>query len=186
MIQDMFLLHLPLLEKILRPLIVYVALIVLLRVFGKRELAQMNPFDLVVLLMLSNTVQNAIIGDDNSISGGLVGALALLTANYCVVRFVFKHRRLDQLLAGDPTLLMEHGKILHRNLARELMTESDLRTATLKQGFKSLDDIDICILEPGGFFCITPKEGHDGKPDTAQLMHKLEELQKEVRALKKA
>ena len=109
-----------------------------------------------------------------------------MTANYFVIRFVFKHRRLDQLLAGDPTLLMEHGKILHRNLARELMTESELRTAVLKQGFKSLVDVDMCILEPGGLFCITPKEGHDGKPDTAQLMHKLEELQKEVRALKKA
>src|SRR3954463_9983302 len=86
---------LPLLEKVLRPVLVYAALVVLLRVFGKRELAQLNPFDLVVLLSLSNTVQNAIIGDDNSISGGLIGAVALLCVNYVVVRFMFKHRRLD-------------------------------------------------------------------------------------------
>src|SRR5512144_1495733 len=98
---DMFVLMVPLLEKILRPMIVYGALVVLLRVFGKRELAQLNPFDLVVLLSLSNTVQNAIIGDDNSVTGGLIGALALFTTNYVVVRFLFRHRRLDQLLEGQ-------------------------------------------------------------------------------------
>src|SRR4029077_16707275 len=95
---DMFVVGLPILEKILRPILVYLALIVLLRIFGKRELAQLNPFDLVVLLSLSNTVQNAIIGNDNSVSGGLIGALALLATNYLVVRFLFKHRRLDQLV----------------------------------------------------------------------------------------
>src|SRR3954470_14477526 len=79
----------PVLEKIIRPVIVYFALVIGLRVFGKRELAQINPFDLVVLLSLSNTVQNAIIGNDNSVSGGLIGALSLLTINYLVVRFLF-------------------------------------------------------------------------------------------------
>src|SRR5690242_1211796 len=78
----------PLQEKMLRPVIVYVFLVALLRVFGKRELAQLNPFDLVVLLSLSNTVQNAIIGDDNSVAGGLVGAVTLLGVNYLVVRFL--------------------------------------------------------------------------------------------------
>ena len=78
----------PLLEKIARPIIVYVALVILLRIFGKRELAQLNPFDLVVLLSLSNTVQNAIIGNDNSVTGGLIGAMTLLATNYVVVRFL--------------------------------------------------------------------------------------------------
>jgi uncharacterized membrane protein YcaP (DUF421 family) len=78
---DMFVVAVPVLEKILRPVIVYLALVVLLRIFGKRELAQLNPFDLVVLLSLSNTVQNAIIGNDNSVSGGLIGAVTLLAAN---------------------------------------------------------------------------------------------------------
>src|SRR5579863_7655545 len=97
---DMFQMQLPLLEKLLRPAIVYLALVVLLRIFGKRELAQLNPFDLVVLLSLSNTVQNAIIGNDNSVSGGLIGASTLLAVNYMVVRFLFKHRRLDQIVEG--------------------------------------------------------------------------------------
>src|SRR5579863_5946192 len=108
----MFQLPLPVLEKILRPVIVYLVLVMLLRVFGKRELAQLNPFDLVVLLSVSNTVQNAIIGDDNSITGGLLGALSLFAMNYAVVRFLFRHRRLDQVLEGSPTTLISCGNVV--------------------------------------------------------------------------
>src|SRR6267143_1537462 len=104
----MFALNLPLAEKILRPAIVYAFLVILLRIFGKRELAQLNPFDLVVLLSVSNTVQNAIIGDDNSVTGGLIGAFSLLLTNYLVVRFLYAHRRIDQILEGSPTVLVEN------------------------------------------------------------------------------
>src|ERR1700736_79836 len=97
---DMFALKLPILEKILRPVVVYAFLVLMLRIFGKRELAQLNPFDLVVLLSLSNTVQNAIIGDDNTLIGGLIGAFSLLAINYVVLRFLFKHRRLDEIFEG--------------------------------------------------------------------------------------
>src|SRR5512138_4004367 len=93
---DMFVLGLPLAEKILRPIVVYAFLVVSLRLAGKRELAQLNPFDLVVLLTLSNTVQNAIIGNDNSVTGGIVGASTLLIVNYIVARFLFKHEKLDR------------------------------------------------------------------------------------------
>src|SRR6202162_946892 len=106
-LQDMFVLNLPVLEKIVRPIIVYFAIVVLLRIFGKRELAQLNPFDLVVLLSVSNTVQNAIIGEDNSVTGGLIGASTLFAVNYLVVRFLFKHRRLDEIIEGVPTVLIE-------------------------------------------------------------------------------
>ena len=99
----MFWLALPVFEKVLRPVLVYLFLVLGLRIFGKRELAQLNPFDLVVLLSLSNTVQNAIIGDDTSLTGGLIGAFTLLSFNYMVVRFLFGHRRLDQLIEGKPT-----------------------------------------------------------------------------------
>src|SRR5271169_5075277 len=101
---DMFQLPLPILEKLLRPAIVYLALVVLLRIFGKRELAQLNPFDLVVLLSLSNTVQNAIIGNDNSVTGGVIGAFSLLGINYLVVRLLFCHEKLDQLVEGEATV----------------------------------------------------------------------------------
>src|SRR6201987_3612573 len=99
--KDMFVLGLPLAEKILRPVVVYAFLVISLRLSGKRELVQLNPFDLVVLLTLSNTVQNAIIGDDNSVSGGIIGATSLLATNFLVVRYLYGHRKLDQIVEGD-------------------------------------------------------------------------------------
>src|SRR3954471_20124644 len=108
---DMFHLGVPVAEKMLRPIIVYVFLIVGLRLAGRRELAQLNPFDLVVLLTLSNTVQNAIIGEDNSVTGGLIGAATLLIVNYGVVRFLYGHERLERLVEGDCDILMEGGVV---------------------------------------------------------------------------
>ena len=90
----------PVVEKIVRPLIVYAFLVISLRLAGKRELAQLNPFDFIVLLTLSNTVQNAIVGSDNSISGGIIGAITLLVANYVVVRFLYRHERIERLVEG--------------------------------------------------------------------------------------
>ena len=157
MIANMFHLQLPVLEKILRPVVVYIFLIVFLRLFGKRELAQLNPFDLVVLLSLSNTVQNAIIGNDNSLTGGLIGAFTLLAMNYAVIRFLFRHRRLDELFEGKPTVLVDDGKILQHALARELLTRAELITVLHRQGFDSLDEVHRCVLEPGGTFYIQRK-----------------------------
>jgi hypothetical protein len=97
---DLFIPGEPILAKILRPVIVYGFLVVGLRLAGKRELAQLNPFDLIVLLTLSNTVQNAIIGNDNSVTGGLIGAVSLLVLNYGVVRFLHRHERLDRLFGS--------------------------------------------------------------------------------------
>src|SRR5690349_14528082 len=126
---DMFRLGLPVLEKVLRPWLVYIFLVVGLRVFGKRELAQINTFDLIVLLTLSNTVQNAIIGEDNSVTGGLIGATSLMLVNYLVVRFLFRRAKLDRLIEGAPVVLIEDGKVLHRNLDRELITLAELKAA---------------------------------------------------------
>src|SRR3989449_1669603 len=119
--KDMFVLAMPILEKILRPIVIYAFLIISLRLSGKRELVQLNPFDLVVLLTLSNTVQNAIIGDDNTVTGGVIGATSLLVVNYLVVRFLYKHRKLDQLVEGRADALIEGGKVHTRNLKRELI-----------------------------------------------------------------
>jgi uncharacterized membrane protein YcaP (DUF421 family) len=199
---NVFHLAMPFAEKILRSVLVYFALVVLLRVFGKRELAQLNPFDLVVLLSLSNTVQNAFIGNDNSVTGGLLGAVSLLVTNYLVVRFIFRHRRLDQLIEGTPTVLIEGGRLRRDALAKELLTESELATVAHRQGFKNLDHIERCVLEPGGTFFIEGKESaHDtaaergahDKPadssDSSSLMKRidsiaaqLEELRRELQA----
>ncbi len=173
---SIFALGAPLAEKMLRPAIVYVFLVVLLRIFGKRELAQLNPFDLVVLLSLSNTVQNAIIGNDNSLSGGLIGAFTLLAINYLVVRYLFRHRRLDQILEGQPTVLIEKGHIIKKALARELLTRSELMTVLHRQGFGGLDEVDHCVLEPGGTFAIRRKLPPVEEVQHHELVRRLVEL----------
>ena len=180
---DMFHLALPVAEKVLRPIVVYVFLVAALRVFGKRELAQLNPFDLVVLLSLSNTVQNAIIGDDNSVTGGLIGAFALLATNYLVVRFLFRHRRLDQLIEGKAAVLIDHGKLNRRALAKELLTESELRTVAHRQGFAHLRDIERCVLEPGGTFFIQAKTQSRAEQQHAEVLAQLAELKAQLARL---
>ena len=165
--KDMFVITLPILEKILRPVIVYFFLVVMLRLSGKRELVQLNPFDLVVLLTLSNTVQNAIIGDDNSVSGGLLGATSLLAVNYLTVRFLYKHKNLDQFVEGKADILIEGGKLRPEHLKKELITAAQLEAAARKQGFGSLSEVDQCILEPGGTLSFIGK-----KPDADVLRHK--------------
>src|SRR4030088_147194 len=106
LIHNMFFLGLPVAEKILRPVVVYAFLIVGLRLAGKRELAQLNPFDLVVLLTLSNTVQNAIIGEDNSVTGGILGAATLLLVNHLVVKYLYGHARLERFVEGEPDVII--------------------------------------------------------------------------------
>ncbi|HTS65780.1 MAG TPA: YetF domain-containing protein [Candidatus Acidoferrales bacterium] len=180
---DIFALGAPVAEKILRPALVYIVLVVALRVFGKRELAQLNPFDLVVLLSLSNTVQNAIIGNDNSLTGGLIGALALLSINYVVVRFLFRHRRLDQIFEGKPATLIEGGKMIKSALAKELLTRTELMTVLHRQGFESLADVDRCVLEPGGTFCITRKMPPADQVEHEEVMRALREITQRLEAL---
>lgn len=180
--QHMFILPVDVSEKILRAVIVYAALVILLRIFGKRELAQLNPFDLVVLLSLSNTVQNALIGEDNSLLGGLIGALALLGFNYLVVRYVFKHRRLDQLLGGTPTTLIEHGRVRHKHLAQELMSEAELVAVAHRQGYSGLEQVETCIMEPGGAFFMEGK-----KPEEQiqkQVLARLDEISRQIAGLR--
>src|SRR6266849_4705837 len=175
----MFTLTLPVAEKILRPVIVYVFVVVMLRIFGKRELAQLNPFDLVVLLSLSNTVQNAIIGEDNSLIGGLIGAASLLGMNYLVVRYLFRHRRLDQIFEGTPTRLIHGGRVNRKALAKELLSESDLLAVAHRQGFNNFGEIEECTLEPGGVFFI---KGKSPGPEEVrrEILKRLDELRNDI------
>ncbi|HYW43358.1 MAG TPA: YetF domain-containing protein [Bryobacteraceae bacterium] len=173
---EVFALGVPLLDKILRPVAVYIFLVVALRIFGKRELAQLNPFDLVVLLSLSNTVQNAIIGNDNSLTGGVVGAFTLLAVNYLVVRFLFRHRRLDQIFEGKPTVLIERGHIIRPALAKELLTRAELMTVLHRQGFGGIEDVERCVLEPGGVFYVQGKTPPAEKVQHDEVMRGLNEL----------
>jgi uncharacterized membrane protein YcaP (DUF421 family) len=182
--KDMFVLGLPLLEKILRPVFVYAFLVISLRLSGKRELVQLNPFDLVVLLTLSNTVQNAIIGDDNSVTGGVIGATSLLLVNYLVVRFLYDHRKLDQFIEGRADLLIDRGKVRARRLKKELITMAQLEVAARKQGFGSLADVEQCVLEPGGTLCFVAKKPAAEVLRHQELIGRLERLTEEVTRLR--
>jgi uncharacterized membrane protein YcaP (DUF421 family) len=180
---DIFALGAPLIAKVLRPVIVYFALVILLRIFGKRELAQLNPFDLVVLLSLSNTVQNAIIGNDNSVTGGIIGAVTLLGVNYLVVRYLFRHRRLDQWFEGKPTVLVERGKLVKGGLAKELLTRAELITVLHRQGFSGLEEVERCVLEPGGTFFIKRTEPPVEEVQHQELLRRLDAIESRLARL---
>jgi uncharacterized membrane protein YcaP (DUF421 family) len=182
--KDMFVMGLPLLEKILRPVIVYAFLVIGLRLSGKRELVQLNPFDLVVLLTLSNTVQNAIIGEDNSVTGGIIGAASLLLTNYLVVRFLYDHRKLERFIEGDADVLIDNGRLQDRALKHELITLPQLEAAARKQGFETLDEVQRCVLEPGGTLTFRGKQPTTDESRHEQLLQHLQQLREEVSRLR--
>jgi uncharacterized membrane protein YcaP (DUF421 family) len=183
--RDLFHPDVSILEKILRPILVYFFLIISLRLAGKRELAQLNPFDLIVLLTLSNTVQNAIIGNDNSVSGGIIGAATLLTLNYFVVRFLYSHERLDQVVEGDATVLIEDGRLCHDRMRKELITENELEEAAHKQGFASLDLIDRALIEAGGGICFIPKQPLPEEVQYQEVLRRLDSISRDLADLKR-
>ena len=175
MTHDLVHLGLPWWDKALRTLVVYVVILLLLRVAGKRTLAQLNSFDLVVLLLLSNVVQNAIIGNETSLPGGLLGAAILLTANYVLVRLTFRHRWVNRLLQGTATPLYENGRLREKNLQHELMTRQELVAALRRQGME-LNDVERVDLEPEGTFDATPKP----KPELAEVLAALERIERKL------
>jgi len=181
---DMFVLALPVAEKILRPVVVYFFLVIGLRLAGKRELAQLNPFDLVVLLTLSNTVQNAIIGDDNSVTGGIIGAATLLLVNYMVVRFLFRHEKLDQFIEGESCVLIENGKVLENKLAQEVLTLEELEAAAHKQGLGGLNEVERAVLEPSGTITFVAKKPAPEETRHMELLARLDQLTREVATLR--
>jgi uncharacterized membrane protein YcaP (DUF421 family) len=182
---DMFALGLPVLEKVLRSITVYVFLIVGLRLAGKRELAQLNPFDLLVMLTLSNAVQNAIIGDDNTVTGGIIGASALLAINWVVVRFLYRHQQVDRLVEGEPDVLVANGTINEPQLKREMITRPELEAAARRQGFASLDDVERAVLESGGGITFVGKRPKPEEARHDELLKRLDALFAEVAALRR-
>ena len=186
-LHHMFLLSdVTLLEKILRPIAVYVFLVIGLRLAGKRELASLNPFDFVVLLTLSNTVQNAIIGNDNSVTGGMIGAATLLIVNYVVVRGLYRHERLESLVEGTEDVLIDNGQILRDRLRQELITENELLSAANKQGFATLAEIQRAVIEPGGTVLFVAKKPTADSIRHDELIAKLDRLGVDLAALRLA
>ena len=181
----LFDLQLPAIEKVLRPILVYAFLVLGLRLAGKRELAQLNPFDLIVLLLLSNTVQNAIIGDDVTVTGGLLGATTLLAVNWLVVRYLYSHPRVDRLVEGEPDVLIDDGKIRHDRLRRELITMAELESAAHKQGIASLARVERAVLEPGGNVSFVERMPTPEDLQYAEILRRLDALSADVAALRR-
>ncbi len=182
---DMFFLPVPLVEKILRPIIVYLCLVVFLRLFGKRELAQLNPFDLVVLLSLSNTVQNAMIGDDNSISGGVVGAFSLLAINWVLAWVIYRAPKATVVLAGSAATLVRDGVVDEAEMKKQSLTHEDLISVLNKNGYNDPGDVKACVLEPNGTFFVEGKDPSSDDLARGEMRRALAELTTEVKALRR-
>ena len=176
MLHDMFSVGIPIGEKLLRSVVVYVFLLIGLRLAGKREMAQMNPFDFVVLLLLSNTVQNAIIGNDNSLLGGMIGATALLVTNFIVVRFLYHHPAAEKVVEGEAKLLIHEGKIQQDQLQEELITKEELDAAARGKGIDGLHKVETCRLEAGGQLTFIEKKPSDEERRHDDLVARLASL----------
>ncbi len=184
--QNMFHLPVSLTEKILRPLIVYLCLVIFLRLFGKRELAQLNPFDLVVLLSLSNTVQNAIIGDDNSVTGGVVGAFSLLGVNWLLTNVLYRSPKLTAVLEGSPTLLIRNGKVDEAAVRSQKLTGEELISVLNRNGFSHPREVELCLLEPNGSFYVKGRSPSLDELQRTELLEAMKRLTAEVEALRNA
>lgn len=182
--RDMFHLPVPVAEKILRPAIVYLFLIGFLRLFGKRELAQLNPFDLVVLLSLANTVQNAMIGDDNSVTGGIIGAFSLLAVNWALMWLLYRTPKLTSALEGQPSTLIHDGIADQKELKRQGLSYEELISILNKNGFNDPSDVYVCVLEPNGTFYVKGKSPSSDEIERGELLAALQQLSNEVQALR--
>jgi uncharacterized membrane protein YcaP (DUF421 family) len=183
--RDMFHVPLPLTEKILRPVIVYLFLVVFLRIFGKRELAQLNPFDLVVLLSLSNTVQNAMIGDDNSVTGGVLGALSLLAINWALMWVLYRAPKVTAVLEGESSTLVRSGVVDEVELKKQSLTHVELISVLNKNGYNNPADVELCVLEPNGTFFVQGKNPSSDEVERIKMIAALAELSAEVKALRR-
>jgi uncharacterized membrane protein YcaP (DUF421 family) len=153
-------------EKILRSLLVFIFLAVALRLGGKRELAQINVLDLAVLLLASNALQNALIGDDDSVTGGVIGAGTLFLANYVFVRVTYRNAMLRRILEGRPRVLLRNGELDRAAMDKEAITEPELVNAALEKGFSDLSDVGLIVLETNGqLVCLGPTQAKRLKPE---------------------
>jgi uncharacterized membrane protein YcaP (DUF421 family) len=175
---DLFTIGVPVLEKVLRTVAVYLGLLLLLRLAGKRDLAQLNSFDLVVLLLLSNVVQNAVIGNDNSLAGGLLGAAVLIGVNSALVRAVRRSEPAVAVLEGTSTVLAEDGHIDGDALRRLGLRREDVEVALRRQGASTLSEVAEATLTPGGTIVVRLRADAENatKADITRLEHKLDRL----------
>ncbi len=144
-------------EKILRSVVIYFFILLAFRFTGKRQVGQLTPFDLVVLLILSNVVQNAVIGNDNSLGGGIIGAATILALNYAVVEITYRSKRARRLIELEPTLLIHNGRILEGHMRRERITHDELLGALRRSGLIEPNHVRYAVLEENGAISVVPR-----------------------------
>jgi uncharacterized membrane protein YcaP (DUF421 family) len=154
-----FVTSVPLLEIVFRTVVVYIAVFALLRVAGKRELGQMNVTDLVVILVIANAVQNSLNGGDTSLIGGIVAAATLVALNVLVDRYGKQVPFLERFVKSEPTLLMQDGLFIDKNLEQEHVSKDEIEMSAREHGIKDLSEVSEAILEPDGSISIIPNEG---------------------------
>jgi uncharacterized membrane protein YcaP (DUF421 family) len=147
----------PFWELILRGLLIYIFLILLLRATGKRQIGQMSPFDLVLLMVLSNAVQNSMNGGDNSVTSGLILAVTLVAANWTVGKITSSSKTMEKLIDGSPQVLFHNGQIFEKVLSEDQITRQELIAAIHKAGYNDLGEIRTAILENDGSISVIPK-----------------------------
>ena len=175
-----------LLEKILRPVLVYLLLVSGLRRFGKRILAQLNPFDFVVLLTISNTVQNAIIGNDSSLFGGALGAATLLGVNAILVRIYYRGPSKEHMQQVDRDIvLIDHGLLQEQEMRRLRINAGELTAKAHERGFDSLDDVECATLYPNGTIYFQAKSAVTETARYAELIRRMDLLSTQLAALQR-
>ena len=153
----MWVLSLPWWELIVRGVVVYAFLILILRITGKRQVGQLAPFDLVLLLVLSNAVQNSMNGGDNSLLGGLISATTLIVINYLVGFLTFRSKRMEEIIEGRPMVLIHNGKLFEDVMASAQLTHHELNAALRQAGCDRVADVHCAILENNGAISVTQR-----------------------------
>ncbi len=154
-------------ELVVRAVVVYAFLIVLLRITGKRQVGQLAPFDLVLLLVLSNAVQNSMNAGDNSLTGGLVSAATLVGINFLVGYFTYRSKKLEALVEGRPEVLVHNGKVFEQVMARLQLTHHELMASIRQNGCACIDDVHLAVIENNGSISVVPRQPgarHDLQP----------------------
>ena len=154
----MFIPSVPIWEIVVRTVIVYVAVLLLLRLAGKRELGQMSVADLVVILVIANAVQNAMNGGDNSVIGGIVSAVTLVAANWFVGLLTYRNKKMETLIEGRPEVLIHNGNLFGAALQHAKLTRHELMNALREAGCASIEDVHAALLENDGTISVIPKK----------------------------
>lgn len=181
-LDSMFGMGIPVVEKVLRTIVVLLFILVGLRILGKRELGQWNPTDLIIILLLSNAVEEAIIGDDQSLLGGLIGATVLLTMNHLLVRMSFHSQPARRRIEGTPDDLIKDGHVVAEALGKNQVTREELAAAARRQGIENLSHVRHARLELDGDITFYKKEEYDATATARRIEERLARIEAAVMA----